>query len=61
MALTYTIHHAFAQGGQWYTRGNEDEVKALPREVRDRLIELGRITEHGTAPATTTTGTKKEG
>lgn len=43
--LTYTIRHAFAHEGTYYTAANADEVKALPRAVRDEHIKLGFLVE----------------
>jgi|GEM_PF-7114715 len=45
MALRYTVLSGFNHGDQYYTRENADEVKALPREVRDELIKAGVIQE----------------
>lgn len=44
--LSYTVKHGFSQGDTWYTRENADQIKALPRAVRDDLIQLGHIEEH---------------
>lgn len=46
MALAYTVQKAFAHEGTYYTRQNADDVKKLPRKVRDELIERGLIEEH---------------
>lgn len=51
MPYSYTVKHAFAHRGVWYTRRNQDEVATLPRAVRDPLIEQGKIVEHHHVPA----------
>ncbi len=66
MALHYTVSHAFYSGATYFTRANQQDVKGLPREERDKLIALGFITEQDDrkaaagpdAPATTATGAK---
>lgn len=49
MPYRYTVKHAFAHEGDWYTRRNQDDVANLPRAVRDPLIEQGKIIEHHVA------------
>ena len=47
MALSYEVNHGFAYEGEWYNPQNADQVKNLPRSVRDDLIAAGHIVEHG--------------
>ena len=46
MALRYEIKHDSAHDGVLYTRQNQDDVKALPRAVRDEWIALGFLVEY---------------
>lgn len=45
MSLHYTVRRAFQEGDTWYTRENADEIKHLPRDLRDELIRTGTIEE----------------
>jgi hypothetical protein len=49
--LSYTVKRAFQEGDTWYTRENADEIKKLPRELRNDLIAQGVIEEHDSTGA----------
>ena len=72
MATNYIVHHAFnAEAGSgddarivYFTRENQDEVKALPADRLDSLLKLGFIEavddgdRKAAAPATPAKGAK---
>lgn len=51
MPYRYGVRQAFAHEGKWYSRRNADEIPALPRAIRDPLLERGAITETHESPA----------
>jgi hypothetical protein len=74
--LSYTVNSGFSAkvdgADRWFTRENQDEVKSLPRALRDDLIAAGvieernakgEVTERVSAPSpaapATTTGKEK--
>lgn len=45
--LRYEVLRAFAHDDVYYTRANAEDIKALPRALRDDLIATGHIAEFG--------------
>lgn len=45
MAQRYRVMKFFAHEGEIMTNDKEDEIKALPRKVRDHHIERGNLLE----------------
>lgn len=43
--LRYRVAHLFAHDGHTYTNDDEEAIRKLPREVRDRHIERGNLIE----------------
>lgn len=42
----YRVAHMFTHGGVVMTNDHEQEIRALPKEVRDRHVELGNLEEY---------------
>ena len=61
MPYRYGVRQAFASDGKWYSRRNADEIAALPRAVRDPLIERGAIIEYHESPAEADAADTEEG